>query len=102
MVGITCASAPGCPASEQAILLEVWEHGATVQTSFPIAAGSPVRLAVKRKELAAEVTRCEADQGFGYMLALDIPINNEWFRRGYRPAWQSSGRANSPSAPFVC
>ena len=99
MVRIDCAFGHGCP---DAILLEVWEHGAKVHTDFPIAAGSPVELGVKQKELAAKVTRCEADKGFGYILDLDIPVNIEWFPRGYMPAWQGSGCANLPSAPFVC
>ena len=102
MVGIHCASVPECQASELAIVLEVWEHGATVQTSFPVAAGSPVGLAVEQKELAAEVTRCEADQGFGYILDLEIPATDEWFPRGYEPAWQSPGKFTSANAPFVC
>jgi hypothetical protein len=78
----------GCALPEDAVLMEIWEHGATVQTSVPIAAGSTIGIVVEQKEVAGEVTRCEADQDFGYLVDVDISEPNEWFPKGYRPAWQ--------------
>jgi len=102
MVRIDCAPAPGQPASEYAILLEVSAHRATVQTSFPVAAGSPIGITVGQREIAAEVRWCEADQGFGYLLDLEITPAQPWFPGDYMPAWRSSEPAESTIAPFVC
>jgi hypothetical protein len=81
--------AAGCAAPENAVLLEIWEHGAVVQTSFPIAAGSTIGIVVQQqKEIAGEVTRCEADHGFGYLVDVEINRSDEWFPKGYLPTWR--------------
>jgi hypothetical protein len=102
MVRVDCDLVPGCPESQDAILLEASERGATVQTSIPIAAGSPVRMTAGHREVAAEVRSCEADQGFGYLLDLGIHSPEAWFPGSYTPAWQSSEAAALRTAEFVC
>jgi len=67
MVRINCDSL-----SELAILLEIWESGGVVQTSFPIAAGSPIAIAIEKTQVNAEVTKCERDHEFGYLIDIDV------------------------------
>jgi hypothetical protein len=76
-------------ASELAILLEIWEGGGVVQTSFPIAAGSPVAIAVEKTQVAAQVTKCEPDHDFGYLIDIDVNAPAKWFPQGYVPVWHS-------------
>jgi len=102
MVWIDCAVAPGRPASEYAVLLDIWEHGATVQTSFPVSAGTSVEITVGKRQVAAKVTSCDADQSFGFLLELRIGLAEAWFPRAYKPAWQSSEPTALTAAPFVC
>ena len=74
MVEIHCNSA-----SEFAMLLEIWEGGGVVQTSFPIAAGSSIAIAVEKTEVMAEVMRCEPDHDFGYLIDIDVTAPTKWF-----------------------
>ena len=71
-------------ASELAILLEIWEGGGVVQTSFPIAAGSPVAIAVEKTEVSAEVTKCERDHDFGYLIDIDVSSPDKVVSAGLR------------------
>jgi len=90
-------------ASELAILLEIWEGGGVVQTSFPIAAGSPVAIAVEKTEVAAEVTKCEPDHDFGYLIDIGVNAPAKWFPQAYVPAWHSPAVESTVSArDFVC
>src|ERR1700679_2048978 len=82
MVRIDCASA-----SELAILLEIWEGGGVVQTSFPIAAGALIAIAVEKIQIAAEVTKCERDDNFGYLIDIDVSAPSKCFPRASVPAW---------------
>jgi hypothetical protein len=84
LVRIDCDSA-----SELAILLEIWEGGGVVQTSFPIAAGSPIAIALEKTRIDAEVTKCEPDHLFGYLIDIDVNAPTSWFPRGYMPVWHS-------------
>jgi len=82
MVRIDCDST-----SELAILLEIWEGGGVAQTSFPIAAGSPIAIAVENTQVTGEVTKCEPDHDFGYLIDIDITAPAKWFPQAYVPAW---------------
>jgi hypothetical protein len=82
MVHIDCENA-----SELAILLEIWEGGGMVQTSFPIAAGSPVAIGIEKTRVLAEVTKCQPDHDFGYLVDIDVSAPTDWFPRAYIPAW---------------
>jgi hypothetical protein len=98
MVRIDCESA-----SELAILLEIWEGGGVVQTSFPIAAGSPIAIAVEKTQVVAEVTKCEADHDFGYLIDIDVSASAKWFPKAYVPVWHSPAIESAVSlADFVC
>jgi hypothetical protein len=98
MVRIDCESA-----SELAILLEVWEGGGIIQTSFPIAAGSAVAIALEKTQVTAEVTQCEPDHDFGYLIGIDVRAGAKWFPRAYVPAWHSPAVESTVSAwDFVC
>jgi len=85
-------------ASELAILLEIWEGGGVVQTSFPIAAGSLIAIAVEKTQVMAEVTKCEPDYDFGYLIDIDVDAPAKWFPRAYVPAWHRSAVESTVSA----
>ena len=85
-------------ASELAILLEIWEGGGVVQTSFPIAAGSPIAIAVEKTQVTAEVTKCETDHDFGYLIDIDVNAPAKWFPRAYVPAWHRPAVESTVSA----
>jgi len=98
MVRIDCESA-----SELAILLEIWEGGGVVQTSFPIAAGSPIAIAVEKTQVTAEVTKCEPDHDFGYLIDIDVTAPTKWFPEAYVPAWHSPEIESALTVgDFVC
>lgn len=98
MVRIDCDSA-----SELAMLLEIWEGGGVVQTSFPIALGSPIAIAVEKTQVIAAVTKCEPDHDFGYLIDIDVETPAKWFPQAYVPAWHSPDVESTISAgDFVC
>lgn len=98
MVRIDCESA-----SELAILLEIWEGGGVVQTSFPITAGSPIAIAVERTQVTAKVTKCEPDHGFGYLIDIGVNAPAQWFPQAYVPAWHSPAvESEVRVGDFVC
>ena len=74
-----------------------------MQTSFPIAAGSPIAIAVEKTRVTAEVTKCEPDHGFGYLIDIDVSAPAKWFPRGYVPAWHSPAAESAVTVgEFVC
>jgi hypothetical protein len=90
-------------ASELAILLEIWENGGVVHSSFPVAAGSPIAIAIDKTQVAAEVTRCEPDSDYGYLLDIDVNAPSKWFPLAYTPAWHGSElQTMAKSGDFVC
>ena len=98
VVRVDCASD-----SELAMLLEIWDGGGVIQTSFPIAAGSPIAIAVEKTQVAAEVTRCEPDHDFGYLIDIDVSARGKWFPLAYVPAWHSPAVESMVSVSnFVC
>ena len=98
MVQIDCDSA-----SELAILLEIWEGGGVVQTSFPIAAGSLIAIAVEKTRVAAEVVKCERDHNFGYLIDIDVNAPAKWFPQAYVPVWHRPAVESMVSVgDFVC
>ena len=90
-------------ASELAILLEIWENGGVVHSSFAVPAGSPIAIAVDTTKVAAEVTRCEPDADYGYLLDIDVNAPAKWFPLAYTPAWHGADLQTMASAgDFVC
>lgn len=74
--------------SEDAVVLEIWEGGALVQTSCPLSKGSRINVTVKKStEVAAEVTDCKVDSGFGYLVSIAVDAPAKWFPQGYVPEW---------------
>ena len=103
MIRIACSPTDGKPSSELAMLLEIWEGGGVVQTSFPIAAGSPVAIAVNRQtEVLAEVHSCEPDHDFGYLIDVNIGTPTQWFPRAYVPLWHRPTVDVTNPAELVC
>src|ERR1019366_7633283 len=62
----------GCHLSDSAILLEIWQRGAMLQTSLPIPEKSPVTLRVDQRAIAAEVSACRRDQNFGFVIDVNV------------------------------
>ena len=74
--------------SESAILLEIWERGAMLQTSIAIPQRSSITLRVNEMTVAAEVSSSQPDQDFGFLIEVEIDAPGMWFPHGYMPAWQ--------------
>jgi len=86
LVNIKWTSA-GKPCSEDAIVLEVWSTGARLQTSNPIGSGSIVRITVKDHEFNAEVSMCQPDFEYGFIVDISVSAPDKWFPERYKPAW---------------
>jgi hypothetical protein len=90
-------------ASELAILLEIWENGGVVHSSVPIPAGSPIALGVDKTQITAEVTKCEPDADYGYLIDIGVEAPTLWFPLAYVPAWHSSeAESVARTGRFVC
>jgi hypothetical protein len=78
----------GCHLSDSAILLEIWEHGATLQTSLPIPERSSLTLRLNQRAVAAEISACRRDQNFGFLIDVNVEAPRTRFPHGYVPAWR--------------
>lgn len=76
-------SGNGAASHDCAILLEVWDQGALLQTSVPIPQGSAISLASIGNGLPAEVLSCEQDR-YGYILQIAVR-EPRWFPEIYHP-----------------
>jgi hypothetical protein len=71
------------PAHDCAIILEIWDRGALLQTNVPIPEGAPISFESIGEGVPAEVVSCEQDSyGFILQVAVDEP---KWFPEGYTP-----------------
>jgi hypothetical protein len=86
MVQIGWAEA-GCPQSEQAIMLEIWDRGALLQTSLPIPRESSITITAPQDGITARVSECARDNSFGFLIQLDVDEPAKWFPGGYAPKW---------------
>ena len=77
-------------AIEDAILLEIWDQGAKLQTSSPIPDGTRVKIQAARKSIDAEVFSQQRDHNFGFLIDLEIH-SPAW--RNYSPAWTNDALA---------
>src|SRR5438309_6704785 len=66
-----------------AILLEIWDLGALVQTSIPIPPGASISLESIGDGISAQVVSCEQDD-YGFMVKISI-TGSSWFPDGYKP-----------------
>jgi len=87
MVHVDWEPEAGQSLSESAIMLEIWERGALLQTSLPIPKGSSITIGATRDTIAAEVSACERDNSFGYLIEVNVGAAEKWFPYGYTPAW---------------
>jgi hypothetical protein len=78
----------GCHLSDSAILLEIWERGAMLQTSISIPERSSITFRVNEMAIAAEVSASQRDQDFGFLIEVEIDAPGMWYPHGYIPAWQ--------------
>jgi hypothetical protein len=66
-----------------AILLEIWDHGALLQTSVPVPEGATISIESIGEGIPAKILSCEQDSyGFLLQVAVDGPA---WFPEGYKP-----------------
>jgi hypothetical protein len=78
----------GCRLSDSAILLEIWERGAMLQTSISIPERSSITLRVHEVAIVAEVSASKRDEEFGFLIEVEIDAPGIWFPHGYIPAWR--------------
>lgn len=83
---IKIASPPGLQPSlhDCAIMLEIWDLGALLQTSIPIPAGTVISLGF-RQGVPAKVTSCEQDD-YGFLVKVAI-LEGGWFPEVYMPPY---------------
>ncbi len=70
-------------AHDCAILLEIWDQGALLQTSVPIPAGLPISFESIGEGVPGKVVSCEQDS-YGYMVQVAVG-ESRWFPQGYTP-----------------
>jgi hypothetical protein len=66
-----------------AILLEIWDDGAPLQTSLPILAETPISLESIGDGISAKVISCEEDS-YGFLLQVAVGASR-WFPEAYTP-----------------
>jgi len=77
------SSGGGQTSHDCAILLEIWDQGALLQTSIAIPAGAPIAFESIGEGVPAKVVSCEQDSyGFLVQVAVNEP---KWFPAGYTP-----------------
>ncbi len=77
------SSDSGARSHDCAILLEIWDHGALLQTNIPIPAGAPISFESIGDGLPAKVVSCEQDS-YGFLLEVSVP-ESQWFPERYTP-----------------
>ena len=66
-----------------AILLEIWDRGALLQTSIPIPKGAPLSFESIGAGVPAQVVSCEEDS-YGFIVEVAVQ-QSSWFPQGYTP-----------------
>lgn len=66
-----------------AILLEIWDCGALLQTSVAIPKGVPISIESIGDGVPAEVVSCEEDS-YGFLVQVAVR-QGQWFPEGYTP-----------------
>jgi hypothetical protein len=74
---------PNGTAHECAIILEIWDRGALLQTSMPLPAGALISFESIGEGVPAKVISCEQDS-YGYLLSVDVATTS-WFPGAYTP-----------------
>jgi hypothetical protein len=66
-----------------AILLEIWDHGALLQTSIPSPEGAPISFESIGDGVPAQVVSCDQDS-YGYIVKVAVE-QPSWFPEAYTP-----------------
>jgi len=66
-----------------AILLEIWDRGALLQTSIAIPQGAPISFDSIGDGVPAQVVSCDQDS-YGYIVEVAVE-QPRWFPEGYTP-----------------
>jgi hypothetical protein len=80
------------PATEDAVLLEVWEAGGLLQTDRDIPPGVSFRLACGKESVPATVRSSSKDE-YGYLVEFVVGSASSWFPEGYQPPYLRRGPA---------
>jgi hypothetical protein len=77
------------PGSECGILLEIWRTGGLVHSSVSIPEDSWVELAPTGRTIQAQVTCCEQDDHYGFLVRVSVSPNqyDNWFPESYCPPY---------------
>src|SRR5882672_2968530 len=81
MVAVEWADSTGNRSSESAIVLEIWEGGALLNTSATVVPGSELTIRAPKNTFTGHVVKCSRDLDFGFLVEVDAVPSS------YRPAW---------------
>ena len=73
--------------STYGILLEIWRTGGLVQSRMSIPEGSSVEFDVPGRTVQAQVTGCQPDDHFGFLVSVSLNQDqyDNWFPKSYSP-----------------
>jgi hypothetical protein len=83
VVKVGFSSASGGKSHDCAILLEIWDQGALLQTSIAIPVGDVVAFESIAQGISAKVISCEQDS-YGFLVQV-VVTESQWFPGGYTP-----------------
>jgi len=84
MLRVSWVNASGTTSRHCAILTEIWNSGALLQTDTSIPEGSKLTLAAPSGSIGARVNCCRQDSyGFLIQVTVDSPLS--WFPTAYQP-----------------
>lgn len=89
------ASSPGSgkPFCDCAILLEIWDTGALLQTNLAIPSSAEISIPSIGGGILAKVVSCQQDD-FGYIVEISVS-EQEWFPEAYTPPYLLQDRLES-------
>jgi hypothetical protein len=84
MLRVSWTNSSGRGSSDCAILMEIWDSGAILQSEATIPAHSTVTIAAPSGPVQAEVCSCTQDD-YGYLIEVTVDPSQPWFPKAYRP-----------------
>ena len=85
MLRVKWVNDSGKATSECAIVLEIWNSGALLQTETAIREGSILTVASPSGPVCAKVSTCTPDD-YGFLIQMSVDSSECWFPNSYYPA----------------
>jgi hypothetical protein len=86
MVGVSWILGSDEASSECAILMEIWDSGAVLQTDTAIPKNSIVTLGTPNGPVDAKVSSCKQDD-YGFLIEVTVNPSERWFPKSYQPVY---------------